>query len=312
MKAASLTTPADPPQASRATTASRLAAMVELTKPRIVLMEVVAVVVVLHAATGYGAAGSVWSPALALAVAVGTTLVAGSANALNQWIEVERDRRMLRTRTRPIPSDRLTPQDAFAFGLVTLAMGVSTLAMYAGATPALVAIATWAVYVAVYTPLKAVSWINTAVGAVSGAAPLWIGWTAGGGSLSDPMAWAIAAVLYLWQFPHFMAIAWICREDYARAEYRMTTHYDPSGFWAGVQAVVGAAVLLPVSLTPLLFTRDAAPLVYALPVFLAGSAMLAASASFLSRRDDTAARRLLRVSLVYVPVWLLALWSAGV
>ena len=286
--------------------------MVELTKPRIVLMEVVAVVIVAHAASGYGAPGSPWSFALAAAVALGTTLVAGSANALNQWIEQERDRRMLRTRSRPIPSGRVSSQEALLFGLVTLAMGVSTLGFFAGPVPAVVAVATWIVYLALYTPLKARSWINTAVGAVSGAAPLWIGWTAGGGSLDDPLAWAIAAVMYVWQFPHFMAIAWICREDYERAEYRMTTHYDPSGVWAGVQAVVGSALLIPVSLAPMFLSPSIAGAAYAFPMLMAGGWLLKSSSDFLANRDEALARKLMRVSLVYVPVWLLALWFSGV
>ena len=290
---------------------ARLADYVELTKPRIVLLELVAVVIALHAATSYGAPGSQWSIPLMLAVALGTGLVAGSANAINQWLERELDAKMSRTRTRPLPSGRVTPAEALLFGLLTLAMGVSTLAMIAGLMPALVAIGTWAVYVGVYTPLKTRSWTNTAVGAVSGATPLLIGWTAGGAGIDSGLAIALAATMYVWQFPHFMAIAWICREDYAVADYKMSTTLDPSGHWAGVQAVVGSAVLLPVSLMPLFVSSTISAPVYAIPVALVGLMMLRASARFMADRNEKSAKHLMRASLIYVPVWLLAFWFAG-
>lgn len=301
------------PQAtSRTTWLVRVADFVELTKPRIVVLELVAVLVALHVATAYGAPGSVWSPALVLAVAIGTTLVAGSANAMNMWIERELDARMPRTATRPIPSGRLTPADAFAFALLTLVLGVSLLAMRAGWLPAAIALATWAVYVGAYTPLKPHSWTNTAVGAVSGAMPLWIGWTAGGGTLSDPLAWVLVSVMYVWQFPHFMAIAWLSREGYAAAGHKMSTVLDPTGWWAGWQAITLAAVLLPVSLAPLVLCEGIDAWWYGVPVTLAGVGLFVASQRFFLQRCDTTAKRLMRASLLYVPVWLFALWMSGV
>jgi heme o synthase len=297
--------------AARVTTLSRWADFVELTKPRIVVLELVAVVVMLHVATRYGAAGTPWSLSLLLGVAWGTLLVAGSANAINQWIERELDARMRRTRNRPIPSGRLTPADALAFGVLTLAMGVSTLAMTAGPGAALVALATWAIYVAVYTPMKTRTWLNTAVGAVSGALPLGIGWVAGGGGLADPMSLAVLGVMYVWQFPHFMAIAWLCRDDYGVAGYKMSTTLDPSGVCAGWQAVVGSAVLLPVSLAPLVLSDTITYVPYAAPVLFGGVAMLVRSAQFLADRNELTARRLMRASLLYVPMWLAGLWLSG-
>lgn len=284
---------------------------VELTKPRIVALELVAIAATLHIATRYGAIGSPWSLSVLLSVAVGASLVAGSANAINQWIERERDAIMPRTMGRPLPSGRLTPDEALWFGLMTLALGMSLLTMFSGLTPALVAFATWFAYVAVYTPMKTRSWLNTAVGAVSGAMPLWIGWTAGGGSLFDPLGIAIVAVMYVWQFPHFMAIAWLCKDDYQLAGYQMSTSLDPSGRWAGLQAVIGSAVLLPVSLAPVVLSPTIQGLGYAIAVTLAGVVMLRASARFLAERNNDTARRLMRASLIYVPVWLLALWLCG-
>lgn len=285
----------------------KLAAYVELTKPRIVLLELVAVLVALHIATDYGAPGSAWSAALWVAVAVGTGLVAGSANAVNQWIERELDAKMPRTKGRPLPSGRLTPDEALCFGAASLALGAALLLPFAGATATLFAVGTWVVYVALYTPLKTRTWLNTAVGAVSGATPLWIGWTAGGGDWLDPLALAVVATMYVWQFPHFMAIAWLCRDDYTVAGYQMSTKLDPSGGWAGLQAVLGSALLIPVSLAPTLF-GIASPAAYCGAVGLAGCWMLAASSRFLAERTNATALRLMRASLIYVPVWLAALW----
>lgn len=300
-----------PAAADRTNLLSKLGDYVELTKPRIVALELVAIAATLHIATMYGAPGTRWSASVLLSVAVGASLVAGSANAINQWIERERDAIMPRTMGRPIPSGRLTPDESLWFGLMTLALGMSLLIMFSGLTPALVAFGTWVVYVAVYTPMKTRSWLNTAVGAVSGAMPLWIGWTAGGGSLYDPLGLAIVAVMYVWQFPHFMAIAWLCKDDYQLAGYQMSTSLDPSGWWAGLQAVIGSAVLLPVSLAPLFLSPTIQGLGYAIAVTLAGVVMLRASAAFLAQRDNQSARRLMRASLIYVPVWLLALWLCG-
>ncbi len=287
---------------------AQIADYVELTKPRIVVLELIAVLIALHIATGYGAPGSSWSTALMLAVALGTALVAGSANAINQWYEQDRDALMSRTSNRPLPAGRLSPEEALVFGVVTLSMGCTTLWQFAGAMPALVAFATWLVYVAIYTPLKTLSWTNTIVGAISGAMPLAIGWTAGGGTLGDSMVWHLIGVMYLWQFPHFMAIAWICREDYLKADYQMSTTLDQSGWWAGVQAIVGSILLVPVSLLPLAISPSINVWAYGIIMFLAGIAMLKASATFHLSRDMTSARKLMRYSLLYIPIWLAALW----
>jgi len=264
-----------PATAEHTNPSAKLSAYLELTKPKIVLLELVAVLIALHIATGYGAPGSPWSAALVLATAVGTGLVAASANALNQWIERERDAKMPRTKGRPLPSGRLSPDEALWFGTLSLALGASLLLTFTTPMATFVAVFTWFVYVALYTPMKTRTWLNTAVGAVSGATPL--------------------------------LIAWLCREDYTIAGYEMSTKLDPSGRWAGLQAVIGSAILLPVSLAPMVWGASS-PIAYMIVVGLAGVAMLKSSAAFLADRNDALARRLMRVSLLYVPVWLVALW----
>ena len=284
---------------------------IELTKPRIVTLEIVAVVVTMHIATGYGAPGSAWNMLLLFAVALGAALVGGSANAINQWMERDLDAQMTRTANRPIPAGRLTPFEAAMFGLVTLIAGSALLGYVAGPVPLMLGLGTWVLYVAVYTPLKVRSWTNTAVGAVTGAAPLMIGWTAAGGSVLDPMVLALAAIMYVWQFPHFMAIAWMYRDDYLKVDYQMSTAIDTTGWWAGMQAIVGSLLLLPISMAPLWVSSTISPWLYAVPMILAGLMMVLFSIRFFRDRNDRTARLLLRASLVYVPVWLLATWIAG-
>jgi protoheme IX farnesyltransferase len=155
----------------------------------------------------------------------------------------------------------------------------------------------------VYTPLKTRSPINTTVGAVAGAIPILMGWTATGAPL-NLTALALAGVLFLWQFPHFMAIAWLYRHDYAVAGHRMLTVVDPSGVRAGVQAITGAALLIPVSLIPAIQPTSGSPLVYGLWATALGATQLALSVRFAVRRDESSARLLLRSTLIYLPAWM--------
>jgi protoheme IX farnesyltransferase len=234
---------------------------------------------------------------------VGTALIAASASALNQWWERTGDARMNRTADRPLPAGRIAPWQVVAFGLATFVAGTVELVLGVSLLTAGVALATWLIYVLVYTPLKTRSPLNTAVGAVSGALPILIGWTATGAAI-DIRALALVAVMFLWQFPHFMAIAWLYREDYARAGQRMLTVVDPSGLRAAAQAVVGALVLIPVSLVPALSPQAGSPAVYCLWALALGAILAAAALMFLVRRDDQAARRLLRASLLYLICWM--------
>jgi protoheme IX farnesyltransferase len=159
------------------------------------------------------------------------------------------------------------------------------------------------IYVLAYTPLKTRSPLNTAVGAVSGALPILIGWTATGSAI-DIRTLALLAVMFLWQFPHFMAIAWLYRGDYARAGHKMLTVVDPTGLRAGAQAVIGALVLVPVSLVPALSPQAGSPALYGVWALLLGLAQLAAAVAFLVSRNDRTARLLLRASLLYLTCWM--------
>ena len=185
---------------------------------------------------------------MAQAVA-GTALVAGGAAVLNQVYERDTDALMRRTRMRPLPDGRVTPADARVFGLALAACGLALLAARANLLAASLAAATIAVYLLVYTPMKRHSPFATLVGAVPGALPPLIGWTASHGSLSAGGA-ALFAIVFLWQIPHFMAIAWLYRDDYGKAGFPMLPVIEPDGRKTGRQAVLYAAALLPVSLVP--------------------------------------------------------------
>jgi heme o synthase len=283
---------------SRAGWLSRAADFVELTKPRIVALELVAVTVAAHLAAPRGV--DTW---ILMHTVFGAGLVAASAGAFNQWLERRTDALMSRTVARPLPAGRLAGWQVIAFGLVTLLVGVIDLAWSVGLGTAGWALATWLVYVLAYTPLKSRSPLNTAVGAVSGALPILIGWSATGAAI-DLRAAAVMGAMFLWQFPHFMAIAWLYRDDYARAGQRMLTVVDPSGLRAGAQAVVGALALIPISLVPALSPQAGSSAVYCSWALLLGGAQLAAAVLFLFQRNDRTARRLLRASLAYLICWM--------
>lgn len=283
---------------ARSSWLSRIGDYVELTKPRIVAMELVTVVVAAHLASPWGI-----QPWVLLHAVLGAALVAASAGAFNQWWEKRTDARMLRTANRPLPTGRLTSFQVVMFGTITLLAGYIELAVGVGFTTAAVAFATWTVYVLAYTPLKTRSPLNTAVGAISGSLPILIGWTATGAAI-DMRALALVAVMFLWQFPHFMAIAWLYRDDYVRGGQRMLTVVDPTGLRAGAQAVVGALVLLPVSLVPAMSPQAGSPAIYCGWALALGLGQVLAATMFFIRRDDRSARRLLRMSLLYLVCWM--------
>ncbi len=279
--------------------AARVADYIELTKPRIVVAELVTVVVAAHMAAAPASLGA-W---MLINTVVGAALVAASAGAFNQWWEQTTDARMERTARRPLPTARLQSWQVLVFGTVTLVAGAVELAWLVGYRPAIVGLATWLVYVLIYTPLKSRTPLNTAVGAVSGALPVLIGWTAAGAAI-DLRALSLVGVMFLWQFPHFMSIAWIYRDQYVQGGQRMLTVVDPTGRRAGIEAVVGAVALVPVSLLPALLSDGGSPVVYCLGMSLLGVAQVVVSARFLARRDDRSARLLLRATLLYLTCWM--------
>ncbi len=273
--------------------------LLELTKPRITTMAVISV------AAGYyvGARGPiVFLPATRVLLAA--TLLASGASALNQWFEAETDRLMARTANRPLPQGRLVPTPALLFGLVLAASGVALMYAAGGPLAASIGLITVLLYVGCYTPLKRVTPLCTVIGAVPGALPPLMGWAAGAGDLSAE-AWLLFAILFLWQMPHFLAIAWMYRDDYARAGQPMLPVVEPSGGSTARQAVLYAAALLPTSLLPTLLGVAGEPY-FAIALTL-GLFLLTATLVFASRRETNDARRLLHVSVIYLPLLLGAL-----
>jgi protoheme IX farnesyltransferase len=281
--------------------ATRAADYLALTKPRLNFL------VVATSAAGYylgapGGAGAMDLLAMASAVA-GTALVAGGAAVLNQVYERDTDALMRRTRTRPLPDGRVAFAEATLFGLALSAAGLALLATRANLTAALLALATLVVYLIVYTPMKRWSPLATLVGAVPGALPPLIGWTASHGGIS-PGGASLFAIVFLWQIPHFMAIAWLYRDDYSKAGFPMLPVVEPDGRRTGRQAVVYSLALVPVSLVPALVGVSA--LAYCAIAFVLGIVLLWLAIQFATTRDDQSARRLFFGSITYLPL----LWMA--
>lgn len=235
------------------------------------------------------------------ATLVGTGLCAAGAGALNQWWERDHDALMKRTRQRPLPAGRLHASDALLLGTACAAGGVILLAGFVNFRSAFLAFATVAIYLFAYTPMKRVSTLNTLVGAIPGALPPLIGWVAARGHYSLEGC-LLFAILWFWQMPHFLAIAWMYREDYAQAGFVMLSGGDDSGFTTSRQAVLYTVCLTVVSLAP-------AVLGFASPVYFYGALVLGAVFSwtalrFLTHRDRPAARRLFFASILYLPVLL--------
>lgn len=276
---------------------ARIGDYIELTKPR------VAVLVLFTVAAGalLGSGGAVGLGQLLHAL-LGTALVAGGASALNQLLERHSDALMRRTENRPLPSGRLTPMEATLFGLALGLGGLIYLAVVVKQPVAvLVAAVTFFSYVFLYTPLKRRTTLNTLVGALPGALPPVIGWTAATGSI-DAGAAALFVLLFLWQVPHFLAIAWIYREDYAGAGLRVLPVFDKTGAATALQMILYCLALVPASMAPLLLHQ--AGWMYAVGAILLGIAFLCSALAFQSRRSDASARWVLRASLIYLPVLL--------
>ena len=281
--------------------AERLAAYVELSKPKIAVLVLVTVAI-----TAFVGSRGQLDPILLLHTLLGTALVAASSSAINHWLERRRDALMPRTADRPLPSGRLSSIETLTFAAVAIVTGVIYLTLAVSPVAAGFGLATWVLYAWIYTPLKTKTCLNTAIGAVAGAAPVLIGWAATGASWDLRIA-SIFVTLFLWQFPHFMAIAWLYRRQYRRAGMQMLTVTDPSGRSAGVQAVLAALALIPVSMLPALASSETLP--FGVLAFVLGVAQLILSGVFLWRLDDTSARWLLRATLLYLPVLLVAmLW----
>ncbi len=277
---------------------TRFSDYVELTKPRI------AVMVLLTVTVGYtlGCEGN-WQLPIVAATLLGVALVAAGSNSLNQYLERLSDAAMPRTAGRPLPGGTMTPREVLVFGVICGGAGTLWLAVMVNGLTALLTLCTLLLYVGVYTPLKRRTSLCTAVGAVPGALPPVLGWAAARGSL-DPGAIALFSILFLWQFPHFLAIAWLYRSEYDAAGLQMLPK-NRSDRVVGLMAVTYAVVLIPVSLLPR--TSGLAGDFYAVTAVLLGLLYLAGAARFAMAESRTTARGLLFTSLIYLPGLLLVL-----
>lgn len=277
----------------------RIALYADLFKARLTLLVLLTTMVGFYAGTrgpvGYG---------LMLAAVFGMALVAGGGAALNQLWERRFDALMRRTQDRPLPSGRMQPRTVLRIGCAMSCLGVIWLALAVNLTTALLGVASLVLYLFLYTPLKRVTWLNTMVGAIPGAIPPLMGWTAATGRVTAG-GLALFAILVFWQLPHFMAIAWLYREEYRRAGFRMLPAVEPDGRRTGRQAVLHAALLLFVSVLPFLF--QVAGVVYLSGAIALGLAFLAFALGFARTLNPARARQLFFMSIVYLPVMLILL-----
>ena len=275
---------------------ARAAAFLELTKPGITRM------VVLTAAAGfYLGSRDGFDLTQFLQTLVGTALVAAGSSALNQLRERDVDARMDRTRGRPLPSGRVTPGAAALFSWTAAILGVGYLAWQVNLVTAALALLTLVSYVFLYTPLKQRTSLNTLVGAVPGALPVVGGWTAAGGHI-DGVVLSLFWILFLWQLPHFLALAWLYREDYRRGGFEMLSLDDASGRSTGRMALLYAITLLPVSLLPTLLRLTGT--VYFFGALTLGICYAAMSLLLMRAPAEKPARRLFFTSITYLPLLL--------
>jgi len=273
---------------------ARLAAYVELTKPRITFL------IVLTAAAGFclGSPGPVNYVLFAHAM-IGIALLSSGLATLNQFIERDLDGLMRRTVDRPLPSGRLGPVEALWFGIVLTTTAEAYLVLFVNSLSALLGLAVIAGYLFVYTPLKTRTSLSTALGAFPGAMPPLIGWAAARGQV-DVGAWVLFAILFLWQFPHFLAIAWMYREDYGRAGIVMLPVVEPDGRVTGQQIIAYTLMLVPISLLPTVLGISGK--FYFVAALALGMVFLASAIRAALSKSNQHARQLLLASVLYLPL----------
>lgn len=268
----------------------------ELTKPRLSFMSVITAMV------GYLAALPYWDWVRTICLMAGTALCAGGVAALNQWMESELDAKMKRTADRPIPTGAVQPGSAFIVGWLMCIAGLALLFRQVNGMSAFLALATVVAYLAIYTPAKRWSRWNTEIGAISGALPPMIGWAAAGRS-NDPLGWTLFAILYTWQMPHFFALCWTYRKDYAAVGMKMISVTDPSGRKVSRRTFIWTVLLVASSALPTLLGYCSwyyFAFATALGLWIMRSAFF-----FLDpARRETEARRLFLISIAYLPLLL--------
>ncbi|MEO8361475.1 MAG: heme o synthase [Vicinamibacteria bacterium] len=266
-------------------------AFLTLIKFRITLM------ITLTAMAGYGLAPDhVWDSRFVL-MTIGTFFITAGASTVNMYVERETDALMNRTRKRPLPLNMLTPMAALTLGMGISLFGLLVL-LVVGLLPVSLALLSWVVYIVVYTPMKAKTSLNTVVGAIPGALPTLIGWTAAGSPLTM-LAFVPFFLMFAWQIPHFLALAWMYRDDYEQGGLQMLTVQDKEGGMVGRQALLWAICLVPITAAPLLAEGATAP--GPLMSVLLSLVFVGFAARFAMRRDRKTAASLFGVSLLYLP-----------
>jgi len=270
-----------------------------LTKPELTFLSV------LTTFAGYyvGAAGDMHGIILCCTL-LGTAMVGGGAGALNQYIERRHDGLMRRTRNRPLPSGRMPALHALVFGTFLTVAGILLLAVFANFLTALIAAVTSVTYLYLYTPLKRITPLSTLIGGIPGALPPVMGWTAARNEISGD-AWILFGILFFWQIPHFLSLAWMYRKDYERAGYRLLTVVDTEGKRTGRQVLFHTVVLIPVSI--LLAPTGLLGLGYVIGAFLLGLIYLGFALWFSLARTNESARALFFLSLLYLPALMLVM-----
>ncbi len=265
----------------------------ELTKPGITVF-----VTILTGVSFFVAASATFGVDRLLHTVFGTGLATAGALAFNQYIERDKDALMVRTRNRPVPSGRVAPKHAATFGLVLMLAGAGHLLFWVGWPPAALTALSSLLYVAVYTPLKTRTYVATLVGAFPGAMPVLIGWSAATGRLSLG-GLAVFGIFFLWQLPHVLALAWMCREDYARVGFLMAPPGDAEGRMLSLHMVLSATALIPVSLAPTLLGMTGG--IYMTGALLAGVLLLVATLTTVRAMTEPRARRVFLGTLLYQP-----------
>lgn len=276
---------------------SNLSAYIELMKPNILTLVLVSTVL------GYFLGGNGIDSWIRLGlVLVGTALTAGGAGALNHYLERDSDMLMERTKNRPLPAGIIPPPNALMFGIILVLIGTVLLVYKINLLTGFLSILASFLYILLYTPLKKITWLNTSIGSIPGALPPMGGWAAATGGLESG-AWILFAIMFLWQHPHFYAIAWICKEDYARADFKMLPVIEPDGKRTIRQIFWHLLLLLPVSIMP--YINGSAGNVYLIGVVILTGFFFISAIPMYRTKSKNSAKFLLKSSIIYLPLLLI-------
>lgn len=233
---------------------------------------------------------------------IGTALTAAGSGSLNHYLEKDADKKMQRTRNRPLPSGNLSPLFAVLYGTSMVVFGSIFLAFYANILTGFLSLLTAFLYIAIYTPLKKITWLNTSIGSIPGAIPIIGGWTAATGEIGT-MAWILFGIMYLWQHPHFYAIAWLCKKDYEKANFRMLPVLENSGSRTMRQIFWHLLLMIPVTILPVI--QGSLGIVYLIGVIVISTGFFLSAIPLAKDRSTKSALLLLKASVYYLPLLLI-------